>query len=129
MNKTQVTHLQQRLTTALDNKINEKFKAVAVKQLTQSECNTADRMKAGVYQEHMKFDLDKYPAVLDYLHTLARYIRQIDESKAIKQAWPQEDKDNYHKKHTEKLNEILDIAILGDSGEALKALKEFQGGL
>jgi len=129
MYKTQVTHLQQRLTLALDNKVSEKFKVVPVKRLTQREGTAADMMRAGVFQAHMKFDQDKYPAVLNYLQSLAHYIRKIDESKTIKQAWSQEDKDNYHKKHTEKLNEILDIAILGDSGEALKALKEFQGGL
>ncbi len=128
MNKTQVTHLKERLNAALNCHVAEKFPPVKQPKVNYTENLKKDKSVADKFLKILEIDAGKYHNSRSYLITLAAHIRTMD-NQSVDKGWKDEDRDKYLAKHNKAINDILDVAILGDSADALKALKEFQGNL
>ncbi len=122
MNKTQVNHLQDRLMKSMNDAIQSKFKIKPSKPLEH---------------DAIEKEIARIVRVLGYtgsntysLRTIAREIvMQVDPKLAAFNEKVMEERKDYRTAKMSEINEILDCAILGDSTEALEALKVFKAGL
>lgn len=123
MNKTQVAHLEQRLKNALNAKANEKFPTIPLIATSQDDIN----LKAREFSKTLKLDYQTFSYQLRNVATAVLRNKQPEVDTKNRETTVK--RNEYRSLQTVKINEILDEAILGDSTEALEALKAFQAGL
>ena len=120
MNKTQVAHLEQRLKNALNAKANEKFPTIPLIATSQDDIN----LKAREFSKTLKLDYQTFSYQLRNVATAVLRNKQPEVDTKNRETTVK--RNEYRSLQTVKINEILDEAILGDSTEALEALKAFQ---
>lgn len=128
MTKTQVTHLQTRLVAALDKKCNEDFVMLPTNYKIPKE-----ELDAKILE--IASELKIHPR--DYHYNISHLASQMIKAGKVgslqeinsRNAATKVEADKYKAIKMEEINQILDEAVLGDSADALKALKEFQGNL
>ncbi len=129
MTKTQVTHLQTRLAAALNKKCNEDFVMLPTNYKIPKE-------ELDVKMGELAASLD-IKNISQYNYNLSCLAQQMIKEGKIgslqeinsRNAATKVEADKYKAIKMEEINQILDEAVLGDSADALKALKEFQGNL
>jgi phenylalanyl-tRNA synthetase beta subunit len=124
MTKTQVAHLQDRLRKALNTKVNETFIRKAPPALATAEALTVEveRIKKLLKCVNVGVDYHIQQLARNILNTPDLKTKTFNDKVAVKSQ-------AYRKLKESEIDGILDAAILGDSTEALEALKAFQAGL
>jgi phenylalanyl-tRNA synthetase beta subunit len=124
MTKTQVVHLQDRLRKALNTKVNETFIRKAPPTLATAEELTVEVERISKVLKCVNVGVDYH------IQQIARNILNTPDLKTKTFNDKVADKSRAYRKLKEsEIDGILDAAILGDSTEALEALKAFQAGL
>ena len=128
MTKQQVKHLELRLSVALKDKLNSiKFDEPQPTGTKEQQINADILEKTGIDL----LTINSYHAH-NVLRDVSIYLLQnSEEFKGYKDRLDtfNKGKEEFTLKKQKEINEILDAAILGDSTEALEALKKFQENL